>query len=146
NGDVEAAVAQMSKLAADARAAKHQMDSAAKIAQPLREIPPARHESVPAGASTPQQLDVLPATQAVKVQIDNFSFSPETLTVAPGTKVTWVNRDDIPHTATSADKPRMFNSGALDTDQEFSFVFERPGTYRYFCAVHPKMTGQIIVK
>jgi plastocyanin len=81
-----------------------------------------------------------------QVSIDNFSFSPETLTVPAGTKVTWVNHDDVPHTATSNAKPRAFDSGALDTDQKFSYVFAAPGTYPYFCAVHPHMTGQIVVK
>ena len=79
-----------------------------------------------------------------QVVIENFSFVPATLTVKAGTKVTWVNRDDVPHTATDTDK--RFNSKALDTDDQFSFTFEQPGTYNYYCALHPKMTGQIIVK
>jgi plastocyanin len=79
-----------------------------------------------------------------QVVIENFSFQPTTLTVKAGTKVTWVNRDDVPHTATDTDK--RFNSKALDTDDQFSFTFEQPGTYNYYCALHPKMTGQIIVK
>jgi plastocyanin len=81
-----------------------------------------------------------------QVAIDNFAFSPATLTVPAGTKVTWVNRDDVPHTATSTSKPRAFDSGTLDTDDKFSFEFKTPGTYEYFCAVHPKMTAKIIVK
>ena len=80
-----------------------------------------------------------------QVAIDNFSFSPQSLTVSLGTRVTWTNHDDVPHTATSASKPRIFSSNALDTDESFSFVFTQPGTYPYFCAVHPHMTGQIIV-
>jgi plastocyanin len=87
-----------------------------------------------------------PAEASRQVTIDNFTFDPPTLTIAVGTKVTWVNRDDVPHTATSTAKPRSFDSGTLDTDQQFSHVFTTPGTYDYFCAVHPKMTGQIIVK
>jgi plastocyanin len=79
-----------------------------------------------------------------QVVIENFSFVPATLTVKAGTKVTWVNRDDVPHTATDTDK--RFNSKALDTDDHFDFTFSEPGTYNYFCALHPKMTGQIIVK
>jgi len=79
-----------------------------------------------------------------QVVIDNFAFKPATLTVKAGTKVTWINHDDVPHTATSTDK--RFNSGTLDTDGQFSFVFTDPGTYDYFCALHPKMTGQITVK
>ena len=81
-----------------------------------------------------------------QITIDNFAFSPRKLTVSVGAKVTWVNRDDVPHTATSTKKPRLFDSGTLDTDDKFSHVFKTPGTYEYFCAVHPHMTGQIIVK
>ena len=78
------------------------------------------------------------------VKIDNFSFGPTALTVPVGTTVTWTNRDDIPHTVVSTDG--VFKSKALDTDDKFSFVFSKPGTYPYFCSVHPKMTGQVIVK
>jgi plastocyanin len=85
-------------------------------------------------------------TKTEQVVIDNFAYSPSKLTVAAGTTVTWLNRDDVPHTATSSKKPREFDSGTLDTDQKFSHVFGKPGTYDYFCAVHPHMTGQIIVK
>ena len=81
-----------------------------------------------------------------QIVIDNFTFDPPTLTIPAGTKVTWVNHDDVPHTATSTAKPKQFQSGALDTDDKFSHVFTVPGTYEYFCAVHPKMTGRIIVK
>src|SRR5438105_14389536 len=81
-----------------------------------------------------------------EIGIDNFTFAPATVTIAPGTRVVWVNHDDVPHTATSTSKPRRFDTGALDTDQKYAHVFTEPGTYNYFCAVHPKMTGQIIVK
>jgi plastocyanin len=81
-----------------------------------------------------------------EVHIDNFTFNPPQLTVKAGTRVTWINQDDVPHTATSSAKPRLFNSGTLDTDAKFSHVFKTPGTYDYFCAVHPHMTGRIIVK
>ena len=93
--------------------------------------------------STTQAADNQAAT--VQIRIDNFTFEPRTLTVAVGTKVTWVNRDDVPHTATSTAKPKRFDSGTLDTDGTFSHRFSAPGTYDYFCVVHPKMTGQIIV-
>ncbi len=86
------------------------------------------------------------STTPNQVTIDNFAFNPKTLTVSVGTKVTWINRDDVPHTATSTIKPRVFDSKALDTDDKFSFVFTAPGTYPYFCAVHPHMTGEIVVK
>jgi plastocyanin len=83
---------------------------------------------------------------AEKVVIDNFAFKPATLTIPVGGTVTWVNQDDVPHTATASVKPRAFDSGSLDTDQQYSFTFKTPGRYEYFCAVHPHMTGVIIVK
>src|ERR1043166_181103 len=89
-----------------------------------------------AGASTP-------AAEA-RVVIEDFAFSPDSLTVAAGTRVTWVNRDTAPHTATDTDK--RFNSGALDTGDEFSFVFKDRGDYAYYCALHPQMRGRITVK
>jgi plastocyanin len=81
-----------------------------------------------------------------EVVIDNFTYSPAKLTVAKGAKVTWINHDDVPHTVTSTSKPRLLDSPTLDTDDKFSFVFTKPGVYEYFCAVHPKMTGQVVVK
>ena len=81
---------------------------------------------------------------AAQVKIDNFSFTPATLTVAPGTTVTWTNSDDVPHTVVSDDK--LFKSKVLDTDEKFSYTFTKPGTYPYFCSVHPKMTGNIVVR
>jgi len=78
------------------------------------------------------------------VTIDNFSFTPMELDVAAGTEVTWTNKDDVPHTVVSVDG--KFKSRALDTDQTFSFTFKDPGTYDYFCSVHPRMTGKIVVK
>jgi 3',5'-cyclic-AMP phosphodiesterase len=78
------------------------------------------------------------------VKIDNFSFTPKSLTVPVGTAVTWTNRDDIPHTATSTEK--KFASPVLDTDQAFSFKFQEPGSYPYFCKIHPTMTGTIVVE
>jgi len=79
-----------------------------------------------------------------QVTIDNFSFTPQTLTVPVGTKVTWINKDDVPHTVTGDDK--HFVSRALDTDQQFSFTFTTSGTNNYYCSVHPMMTGRIIVR
>jgi len=84
-----------------------------------------------------------PANQIV---IDNFTFDPPVLTVPAGTTVTWINRDDVPHTATAKDRPPEFDSKALDTDDKFSHTFKTAGTYAYFCAVHPHMTGKVIVK
>jgi len=88
----------------------------------------------------------MPEADAARVVIDNFAYSPREITVTAGTKVTWVNHDDSPHTVTSTVKPKAFDSGALDTDATFAFVFAAPGTYEYFCAVHPHMTGKVIVK
>jgi len=81
---------------------------------------------------------------ATEVKIDNFSFSPATLEIKAGTKVTWTNADDIPHTVVSNDK--IFKSKALDTDDKFSFTFDKPGTYPYFCSLHPKMTAKVVVQ
>ena len=79
-----------------------------------------------------------------EVVIANFSFEPATLTVKAGTTVTWVNHDDEPHTATATDK--RFNSKTLDNGDRFSQEFKAPGVYNYYCALHPHMTGKIIVK
>jgi plastocyanin len=87
-----------------------------------------------------------PASTAMEVKIDNFSFSPATLTVAVGTTVTWTNQDDIPHTVVSTDDPRAFRSKVLDTDEKFTYTFSKAGTFAYFCSVHPKMTGTVVVK
>jgi amicyanin len=91
--------------------------------------------------ANPQQ-----APASAEVKIDNFSFAPPTLTVAAGTTVTWTNRDDIPHTVVSTDDPKAFKSKVLDTDEKFSYTFTKAGTYSYFCSVHPKMTGSVVVK
>jgi plastocyanin len=82
----------------------------------------------------------------VKVAIDNFVYKPEELVVPAGTTVIWVNADDVPHTVTSTASPPLFNSKTLDTDGKFSFEFKAPGTYGYFCKVHPYMTGKVVVK
>ena len=82
----------------------------------------------------------------VEIKIDNFSFGPASLTVAVGTTVTWTNRDDIPHTVVSTDDAKTFKSKVLDTDEKFSFTFSKAGTYPYFCSIHPKMTGKVIVQ
>lgn len=80
------------------------------------------------------------------IMIHNFSFAPKTLTVAIGTKVVWTNHDESPHTVVSSDEPRLFKSSPLDTNDAFAFVFDKPGTYHYFCSVHPMMQGTIVVK
>jgi amicyanin len=82
--------------------------------------------------------------QTLEVKIDNFSFGPAELTVPVGTTVTWTNRDDIPHTVVSTDK--LFKSKVLDTDEKYSFTFSNAGTFPYFCSIHPKMTGKVVVR
>jgi len=95
----------------------------------------------------PTKVAVLPeASSPVKVEIDNFAFKPNELTIAVGASVNWVNRDDVPHTATSKGATPAFDSKALDTDDSYSFKFTNPGVYHYYCKVHPHMTGTITVK
>jgi plastocyanin len=79
-----------------------------------------------------------------EIKIDNFAFVPQTITVSVGSTVTWTNKDDIPHTAVSTDG--VFKSKVMDTDEKFSFKFTKAGTYPYFCSVHPKMTGKVVVQ
>jgi len=79
------------------------------------------------------------------VTIDNFTFNPAALTVKAGTTVTWINKDDIPHAIASA-TGAFTKSKALDTDDTFSFTFTTPGTYKYFCYLHPRMVGSIVVE
>ncbi|MEJ0074412.1 MAG: cupredoxin family copper-binding protein [Alphaproteobacteria bacterium] len=78
------------------------------------------------------------------VKIDNFTFDPPRLTVKAGTTVTWYNEDDIPHTVAASGK--QFRSKTLDTDGKFTFTFTTPGSYEYFCSLHPHMTGVIVVE
>lgn len=84
------------------------------------------------------------ATAAHGVTMENFSFTPGTASVPVGATVTWTNHDDVPHTVVSTEQ--QFKSPALDTDGQFAHRFDRPGTYKYFCSLHPKMTGQIDVR
>ena len=84
-------------------------------------------------------------TPPAALTIDNFTFNPQSLTVKAGTTVTWTNRDDIPHGIASANNA-FKKSKALDTDDSFSFTFTTPGTYQYFCYIHPNMTGKIVVE
>ncbi|ABS66226.1 blue (type 1) copper domain protein [Xanthobacter versatilis] len=84
------------------------------------------------------------AGEEVTVSIDNFTFTPAEVTVAPGTTVTWVNNDDIPHTV--VDKKQAFRSKVLDTEGKYSFTFNTAGDFTYFCSLHPHMTGKVVVK
>ena len=85
-----------------------------------------------------------PADPPPQVMIDNFVFSPVSLTVKVGTQVTWINHDDIPHTVDSSQG--KFKSAALDTDDKFEFRFTEAGEYPFYCRLHPKMTGKVIVQ
>jgi plastocyanin len=80
----------------------------------------------------------------IEVKIDNFAFAPQRIVVQAGTTVTWTNADDAPHTVVSTTK--LFKSSALDTEDKYSFTFATPGTYEYFCSLHPHMTGTVVVE
>jgi len=99
----------------------------------------------PAAAETQPATPTVASAPVAHVDIDNFDFAPMALKVTVGTTVTWANHDDVPHTVMSADDPVAFRSPALDTDDSFSFTFTKPGTYKYFCSVHPKMVGTVVV-
>jgi plastocyanin len=90
-------------------------------------------------------VDARTQTQSsADVKIDNFAFTPVAVTVKVGTQVTWTNHDDIPHTVDSTDG--KFKSAALDTDDKFQFRFTEPGEYPFYCRLHPKMTGKVVVQ
>ncbi|HEX3865592.1 MAG TPA: cupredoxin family copper-binding protein, partial [Gemmatimonadaceae bacterium] len=84
------------------------------------------------------------ALAANQIGIDNFAFTPATLTVPHGTAVTWINRDDVPHLIVNVQQ-QFKQSPVLDTDQRFSATLDAPGTYDVYCALHPKMQGRVIV-
>jgi plastocyanin len=86
-----------------------------------------------------------PGNKQNRIEIKDFAFNPQTITIKAGEKVTWINRDEEPHTVVSVEK-QFKKSTALDTDQEFTITAGAPGTYTYFCSVHPKMTGTIVVE
>jgi plastocyanin len=93
---------------------------------------------VPLPASAEQAAD------GTIVMAKDFMFAPTALTVKAGSTVTWTNTDDEPHTVVS--DSGLFRSGALDTNESFKFRFDKPGTYRYVCSIHPRMVGTIIVQ
>lgn len=120
--------------------------SSAKSAQ----LPAANPPVPPAALQTAQPPTPRPGEAAAAtpsgpaITIDNFNFTPATITVPVGATVTWVNHDDVPHTVTSSTK--AFDSGAIDSDKQFSFTFSTAGTYNYFCSIHPFMTAKVIVQ
>jgi plastocyanin len=85
------------------------------------------------------------AARGSRIEIKDFAFNPQTITVKSGEKITWINRDEEPHTIVSVEK-QFKKSSALDTDQEFTITAGSPGIYTYYCSVHPKMTGTIVVE
>jgi len=85
----------------------------------------------------------LAAPGETRLTIDNFTFKPATLTVPVGTRVVWENDDDIPHSI--VETAGKFHSAALDTEDKFSFTFDKAGTFEYFCGLHPHMTGKVVV-
>ena len=84
------------------------------------------------------------ATDPTQILVKDFMFTPTSLTVKAGATVTWANRDDEPHTVVS--NTGLFRSGALDTNESFSFRFDKPGTYQFACSIHPRMVGTIVVQ
>jgi plastocyanin len=103
-------------------------------------MPPAQETAT----ETPSAQNAGPAP--VKVANENSAFKPSELIVPAGTTVTWVNADEVPHTATSSASPPLFDSRTLRADSRFSFEFKAAGAYDYFCEVHPFMTGKVVVK
>jgi plastocyanin len=91
--------------------------------------------------NTPLHADTPMPPQVV---IKNFMFQPMTVTMKAGTSLTWVNRDEEPHTVTSENG--LFRSGAMDTNETFTFKFDKPGTYHFLCSIHPQMVGTIVVE
>ena len=100
--------------------------------------------------SAAQQANSAPAatpadrSDAIRIGIDQFKFTPDSVKIVAGTTVTWINSDGEPHTVTSTDQ-RFKSSAALDTDDRFSYTFAAPGTYAYICSIHPFMRGAVTV-
>jgi plastocyanin len=86
------------------------------------------------------------AAGTAEIPIVNFTFTPATLTVAPGTAVTWVNNDEEPHNVVSAGQPRVFRSEGIDGGEKYTYVFDKAGTYKYICTIHPRMHGTVVVQ
>ena len=119
--------------------------AASAWAQPPRSALPAAAPSLAVMAQAASTAKPEMVAEAVaRVEITNYEFLPAALTVPAGTTVTWTNRDDEPHTVTSSEN--VFASPGLDADETFSYTFSTPGTYTYYCKLHPHMTGTIIVK
>ena len=111
----------------------------AHAVQASGQAPAAVHSATSAPTSAP-------ASAPTKVSIGNFTFSPATLEVPAGTTLQWVNEDDVPHTVLGTERDSPLRSPALDTDDRYSVVLSQPGTYHYFCSLHPHMMGTVVVK
>ena len=94
---------------------------------------------LPSSAQTREQ-----PSARISVSIENYSYSPDPLTIAVGSTVVWTNRDEVAHTVVSRD--RLFSSPDLEANQHFEFTFKKAGRFDYFCSLHPEMTGRIVVK
>jgi plastocyanin len=117
------------------------ISQASPPASPPTPVPPAALATVvPTAGATPSSQ----AASGPQVTIDNFSFTPAVITVPAGSMVTWSNHDDTPHTVTASDK--SFGSTAILPNTQFSQTFDTPGTYSYFCSIHPFMTAKVIVQ
>jgi len=103
-------------------------------------MPGMDHMAMPASPAA------MPAAGPNQVVINNFAFGPATLTVTRGTTVTWINKDGDAHTVTAVGVKPLFGSNPLDTGDSFSFTFDQPGTYAYFCKIHPTMKGVVVVQ
>jgi len=113
------------------------------VAPAVNDIPVVNNPTAPS-LPTPTPISKPAAPQGVTVTISNFSFNSSVLTVKPGTAVTWVNNDSVPHTITS-DSGSLLHSETLSQGKSFSFTFNTPGTYSYHCSIHPGMQGEVIV-
>ncbi len=102
------------------------------------------HDKSVSGKSMSSDATPNTASKTYSVEIKDFAFAPTNITVPVGAKITWVNKDEEPHTVVSTSD--AFKSRALDTDEQFSFTFAKPGTYKYFCSVHPKMVATVVVE
>jgi len=98
-----------------------------------------------ASHARPAAGDQSGSSDKYQIKIDNFSFAPPTLTVPAGATVTWVNQDDVPHNIVSSEG-KTLKSPVMDTDEKFSYTFTKPGTYPYYCGIHPKMTAKVVVE
>src|SRR6266436_638281 len=102
-----------------------------------------RHSQTPQAQAAPASGDSS-SGEVAQVSIDNFAFTPQKLTVKRGTSISWTNHDDIPHTVDQDD--HIFSSSVLDTNQKFQHTFTDPGQFLYYCRLHPKMTGTVVVE